>query len=104
MSSLIITAIITSLVIVISSLLDRYFSIFKIIFKKPVKRMGAVEIDTEQHIYSHPNFTDKLQDFNTIGVRTLYEVLQRGLRLGGDRPQFSYRYSSDEPFKSYTYK
>ncbi|CAF1497514.1 unnamed protein product, partial [Rotaria sordida] len=34
----------------------------------------------------------------------MYEVILHGIQLSGDRPQFSYRQSSDQPFKSYTYK
>jgi hypothetical protein len=104
MPSFVLTAVITSLVVAVTFLLDSFFSIFKIIFTRPVKRKGAVEIDTKEHIYAHPDCTKKLKDFSSIGVRTLYEVLLRGLQVGGDRPQFSYRQSSDEPFKSYSYK
>jgi hypothetical protein len=104
MASFLFTAIITGLVIAVSYLINFSTKIFKIIFNKPVKRKGAVEIDKKEHIYSHPDFTDKLQDFSSIGLETLYDILLRGLKIGGDRPQFSYRYSSDEPFKSYTYK
>ena len=63
-----------------------------------------MRIDTKEHIYTHPDYVDKLQDFSSIGVQTLYDVYLRGLNMGGDRPQFSYRDSSDEPFKSHTYK
>ncbi|CAF3487560.1 unnamed protein product [Rotaria sp. Silwood1] len=71
---------------------------------RAVKRKGAVEIDPVEHIYAHPDCTDKLKDFSSIGVQTLYDVIQHGLQAGGNRPQFSYRKSSDEPFQSYTYK
>ncbi|CAF4949487.1 unnamed protein product, partial [Rotaria sp. Silwood1] len=70
---------------------------------RAVKRKGAVEIDPVEHIYAHPDCTDKLKDFSSIGVQTLYDVIQHGLQAGGNRPQFSYRKSSDEPFQSYTY-
>ena len=104
MPSVTLTAVITGLVIGITWLLNSCFSIFKIIFQKPAQRKGAVEIDPQEHVYAHPDYTDKLKEFSSIGLQTLYDVLQRGLKVGGDRPQFSYRQSSDEPFKSYTYK
>jgi hypothetical protein len=104
MASLIFTGVITGLVILVSLLLNSTTKLFKIIFTKPVKRKGAVEIDKNEHIYAHPDYTDKLQDFNSIGVTTLYDVFLRGLKIGGDRPQFSYRHSSEEAFKSYSYK
>jgi hypothetical protein len=103
MESFIVTAIITGLVLVVTWLLNSSTKIFKIIFTRPVKQKGAVEIDTKEHIYSHPDFTDKLQDFNSIGVQTLYDVILRGLKVGKDRPLFSYRNSSEEKFQSYTY-
>lgn len=104
MASFLITAIITIVVIAFTYLLNSSTKILKILFTKPVKRKGAVEIDTKERIYAHPDFADKLQDFNTIGVQTLYDVILRGLKVGGDRPQFSYRNSSDEKFKSYSFK
>lgn len=104
MESYIITAIITSLVIVISLLLNAYTKILKIIFQRPAKRKGAVEIDPKEHIYANPDCAEKLKDFSTIGIQTIYDVLQRGIQAGGDRPQFSYRKSSEEKFQSYTYK
>ncbi|UJR30975.1 hypothetical protein I4U23_018487 [Adineta vaga] len=104
MPSLIFTTVITGLVIIFSLLLNSTTKIFTILFTKPVKKKGAVEVDTKEHIYAHPDHTDKLQDFDSVGVQTLYDVFLRGLRIGGDRPQFSYRTSSDEPFKSYSFK
>lgn len=104
MASFAITAVITGLVIVISLLLNSYVKLFKIIFKKPVKRKGAVEVDPVEHIYAHPECTEKLRDYSSIGIQTVYDVLLRGLKVGGDRPLFSSRKSSDEPFKSYSYK
>ncbi|CAF0934304.1 unnamed protein product [Adineta ricciae] len=104
MAALLLTGVITGLVIIISLLLNSTTKIFKILFTRPVKKKGAVEIDKKEHIYAHPDHVDKLQDFDSIGVTTLYDVFMRGLKIGGDRPQFSYRLSSDEPFKSYTYK
>ncbi|CAF0881018.1 unnamed protein product [Rotaria sordida] len=104
MTSCMVTAIITGLVIIISLLVNSYTKILKIIFKKPIKSKGAVEIDTKEHVYAHPDCTGKLQDFSSLGVQTLYDVLLHGLKAGGDRPQFSYRKSSSEPFQSYTHK
>ncbi|CAF3770043.1 unnamed protein product [Rotaria sordida] len=71
---------------------------------KPIPPTGAVEIDPKEHIYAHPKYTKQLLDPSTFNVQTIYEVILHGLRLSGDRPQFSYRQSSDQPFKSYTYK
>jgi hypothetical protein len=104
MASFLFTAIVTGLVIVVTYLVNSLTKIFKILFTKRVRSKGAVEIDKKEHIYAHPDFADKLQDYNTLGLKTLSDVLLHGMKLGGDRPQFSYRYSSDEPFKHYTYK
>lgn len=104
MASCMFTAIVTGLVLVITWLLNSTTKILKIILKRPVKQTGAVEIDTKEHIYSHPDFTNKLQGFDSIGVETLYDVLLRGLKIGGDRPLFSFRNSSEEKFQSYSYK
>jgi hypothetical protein len=103
MESFLIPAIITGLVALVSYLIVST-KILKIIFMKPIKRKGAVEIDEKEHIFAHPEYTDKLQDLNTLGVRTLYEIVLHGVKVGGDRPQFSFRSSSNEKFKSYTYK
>ncbi|CAF0796736.1 unnamed protein product [Rotaria sp. Silwood1] len=104
MESIMSVAIITGLVIVISALMEHFFSLFQIIFKRPIPPTGAVEIDPKEHIYAHPKYTDRLLDTNTLDVKTIYEVLLHGIQLGPDRPQFSFRHSSDQPFKSYTYK
>jgi len=104
MTSMMFAAIITGLVIAISALIEFFFSLFQILFKKPLPPKGAVEIDTDEHIYAHPDYVKKLQDSSTFDVQTLYEVILRGLEKSGDRPHFSYRQSSDQPFKSYTYK
>jgi hypothetical protein len=104
MSSFIIIATITSLVIGILLLLERACSIWKILFQKHAPRKHAVEIDHNEHVYAHPDYTSQLKEFNSIDVQTVYDVLLRGLQVGGDRPQFSFRNSSDQPFKSYTYK
>jgi hypothetical protein len=97
-------AIITALVIVISAFLEFFFSFFQIIFKKPIPPKGAVEIDRVERIYAHPDYTRSLQDPDSFDAKTVYEVLRRGLKISPNRPQFSYRFSSNEPFKSYTYK
>jgi hypothetical protein len=104
MESTFVIAIITGVVILISALIEYFFSLLEIIFKRPLLPKGAVEIDPVEHIYANPDYVNGLRDSNTFDVHTIYEVLQRGLRLSGDQPQFSYRYSSDEKFKSYTYK
>jgi len=104
MASFLVTAIITILVIVISYLLNYFTKIFKILFTRPIKRKGAIEIDKKEHIYANPDLSNKLEDFDSTGIKTLYDVLQRGVKASGDRPLFSYRYSYNEPFKSYTYK
>jgi hypothetical protein len=95
--------IITILVIAISILMEYCFSFFQILFKKPISPKGAVEIDPDEHIYAHPDYVDKLQDPSIFGVYTTYEALLHGLEIDGNRPLFSYRHSSDQPFKSYTY-
>lgn len=97
-------SIITGLVMAITAFFEFLFSLSQIIFKKPLPPKGAVEIDPNEHIYAHPDYAKQLQDPSTFDVHTIYDVLLRGLDLSGDRPQFSYRYSSDQPFKSYTYK
>jgi len=104
MPSIMIVGIITAIVIAISVLIEFIFSFFRILLKRPLPPKGAVEIDVNEHIYAHPDYADKLQDPSTFDVHTIYEALQHGLKRSGDRPQFSYRKSSDQPFKSYTYK
>jgi hypothetical protein len=104
MASTLFVAAITAIVIVISSLLEFYFSFFQILFKRPLPSKGAVEIDPIQHVYAHPDYTDNLQESSTFDVRTVYEILLRGLKRSPNRPHFAYRSSSDQPFKSYTYK
>lgn len=99
-----IAAIITVAAIAISIFVEKFCSILKILFTKPLKTNGAVEIDPIQHIYSHPEFTDQLENPVKFKVKTLYEILLHGLKISRDRPQFSFRSSSDEQFKSYTYK
>ena len=49
--------------------------LLKIIFTKPIESKGAVEIDANEHIYAHPDFTDKLQDFSSLGMQTLYDLV-----------------------------
>ncbi|CAF4026108.1 unnamed protein product [Adineta steineri] len=91
-------------IILANSIIIIFAFIYAYLFCKPVKRKGAVEIDTKEHIYAHPDFADKLEDLSSIGLNTLYDVFLRGFKMGADRPQFSYRQSSDEPFKSYSFK
>ncbi|CAF3393097.1 unnamed protein product [Rotaria socialis] len=104
MESTMCIGIITGVVIVVSILMEYFFSLFKILLKRPLSPTGAQEIDAEEHIYAHPKYAKQLMDPRTFDVQTIYEILLNGLRLSGDRPQFSYRYSSNEKFKSYTYK
>jgi len=104
MTSIVFAAIVSGLIIAISVLIEFFFSILKILFKRPIPPKGAVEIDANEHIYAHPDYADQLQDPNTFDVHTIYEVYLKGLQLSGDQPQFSYRESSDQPFQSYTYK
>jgi len=101
---MIFVATITGLVIAVSALIEFCFSFFQIIFKKPLSPKGAVEIDANEHIYAHPDYTDQLQDHRSFGAQTIYEALLNGLKISRDRPLFSFRQSSDQPFKSYTYK
>ncbi|CAF2372623.1 unnamed protein product [Rotaria sp. Silwood2] len=84
--------------------MEYFFSLFQIIFKRPIPPTGAVEIDSKEHIYAHPKHANRLLDSSTFDVQTIYEVLLHGIQLSGDQPQFSFRQSSDEQFKSYTYK
>ena len=101
---MILVAIVTIAVVAISLALQHFFSFFRILFTKPILSKGAVEIDPKEHIYAHPDFTDKLQDPNTLDVKTVYDTILHGLKIGADRPLFSYRQESGQPFKSYTYK
>ncbi|CAF1332693.1 unnamed protein product [Adineta steineri] len=96
--------IITVLVIIISILIEYCFSFFQILFKKPLSPKGAVEIDSNAHIYAHPDYTEKLQDPKVFGIKTIYEAILHGLKLAGDRPLFSTRQASNQPFKSHTHK
>ncbi|CAF1938286.1 unnamed protein product [Rotaria magnacalcarata] len=104
MMSIMAVSIITGLVIAISTIIDYIFSLFQILFKKPIPPTGAVEIDPVEHIYVHPDCTKGLKDFSSHAAKTIHEIFLNSVRLYGDRPQFSYRQSSDEPFKFYTYK
>ncbi|CAF4380613.1 unnamed protein product, partial [Adineta steineri] len=38
------------------------------------------------------------------GIKTVYDAILHGIQLGGNRPHFSFRQSSDQPYKSYTHK
>jgi hypothetical protein len=96
--------IITALVITITVLIEYCFSFLQILFKKPLPPKGAVEIDATEHIYAHPDCVSQLQDPKSFGVQTIYEVLLHGLKIAGSRPLFSFRQSSNQPFKSYSHK
>lgn len=104
MTSIWIVAILTSLVLVISILIERCFSILQILFKKSSVPKGAVEIDSNEHIYAHPDYVDQLQDHRQFGAETIYDALMHGLNIARDRPLFTFRQSSDQPFQSYTHK
>lgn len=95
-------AIVAVLVIIVGYIV-KSTKILKILFSKPLKPKGAVEIDKKEHIYAHPDCADKLQDFESLGLTSLYDVVMTGMKYGGDRPLFSFRNSSEEKFKSYTY-
>ncbi|CAF4411016.1 unnamed protein product, partial [Rotaria magnacalcarata] len=69
-----------------------------------VHSTGAVEIDADEHIYSHPEYTQKLYDHHGFSAQTLYELINQAVQLYGDRPLFSYRSSLDTSFQSYSYK
>ncbi|CAF4242216.1 unnamed protein product, partial [Adineta steineri] len=82
-------------------LIEYCFSFFQILFKKPLSPKGAVEIDSNEHIYAHPDYTEKLQDPKVFGIKTIYEAILHGLKLAGDHPLFSTRQASNPPFKSH---
>lgn len=96
--------VIVAIVVVFVSYLVKSTKLLKILLTKPVRRKGAVEIDPVEHIYAHPDCADKLQDFESLGLESLYDVVKEGMKNGGDRPLFSFRNSSAESFQSYTYK
>ena len=96
--------IITGFVIVISILIEYYFSLIQILLSRPFPPKGAVEIDATEHIFAHPDHTNKLQDYRSFGAETVYEAILHGLKIAGDRPLFSFRQSSDQPFESYSHK
>ncbi|CAF1317846.1 unnamed protein product [Adineta steineri] len=104
MTSVIVIGIITCLVIGISTLFEYCFSLFRIIFNKVIIPTGAVEIDSKEHIYAHPDYTNGLLDLSSFGIKTVYDAILHGIQLGGNRPHFSFRQSSDQPYKSYTHK
>ena len=64
---------------------------------------GAVEIDSTEHSYVHPDYVKQLQDHRAFNLHTMYDVIEHGINTYGDRFLFSFRSSSDEPFQSYTY-
>lgn len=104
MTSIVIVGILTSLVVLISTFIERFCSILQILFKKPLLPKSAVEIDSKEHIYAHPDCVNQLQDYRQFGVRTCYEAILHGLKIAKDRPLFAFRQSSNEPFQSYTHK
>ncbi|CAM4828787.1 unnamed protein product [Rotaria magnacalcarata] len=70
---------------------------------RTISSKGAVEIDANQHIYAHPEYSNKLFEYKTCGVTTLYEIMKYASNTYGSRPFFCYRNSSDQAFQSYTY-
>lgn len=96
--------VITTLVVALTALLEYCFSFVRILMRKPLIPTSAVEIDADEHIYAHPACTQGLRDIDSFGVQTLYEVLLNGVKLSGDRPLFSFRQSSSQPFQSFTHK
>lgn len=69
-----------------------------------IQAKGAVQIDQKERIFAHPDFVNGLQDHRTFGVKTVYDIIDRSYKLYGDRAFFSFRDSSQEPFRSYTYR
>lgn len=104
MTLLTVFPIIIATLIIIISLLDYLFSLFQILFKNPIRPTAAAEIDSKEHIYAHPSCTKQLKDHSSYDVKTMYEILVKAFTSYGDRPQFFFRHSSDQPFQSYTYK
>ena len=97
-------AVITVLVVALTALIEYCFSFLRILVKKPLLPTSAVEIDANEHIYAHPECTQGLRETESFGVKTLHDVLLHGVKLAGDRPLFSFREASNQPFKSYTHK
>ena len=104
MTSIVLIGFLTSLVVLISTFIERFCSIFQILFQKPLLPKGAVEINAEERIYAHPDCVNQLQDHRQFGVQTAYEAILHGLKIARDRPLFSFRQSSDQSFQSYTHK
>ncbi|CAF4175154.1 unnamed protein product, partial [Rotaria magnacalcarata] len=51
---------------------------------RTISSKGAVEIDANQHIYAHPEYSNKLFDYRTCGVTTLYEIMNEIYKLTHD--------------------
>ncbi|CAF4566947.1 unnamed protein product [Rotaria socialis] len=47
---------------------------------KAVRSTGAVEIDFDEHIYSHPEYTQKLYDHHGFSAQTLYELIEQAVQ------------------------
>lgn len=78
-------------------------SLHKSILRK-ISSNGAIKLDTDQHIFTHPEYSKELFDYKKSGVTTLYEIIKRAANIYGTRPFFSYRNSFDQRFQSYTYR
>lgn len=77
---------------------------FQRVSKPTIQAKGAVEIDLTEHIFAHPDFANGLQDHRLFQMKTAYDIIHRSVELYGNRPMFSFRDNSREPFQSYTYK
>ncbi|CAF2051926.1 unnamed protein product, partial [Rotaria magnacalcarata] len=51
---------------------------------RTISSKGAVEIDANQHIYAHPEYSNKLFEYKTCGVTTLYEIMNEIYKLTHD--------------------
>ena len=65
---------------------------------------AAVEIDSNEHIFAHPDYVNGLLDHRAFEFGTAYDVINRSVKLYGQRSMFSFRQTSREPFQSFTYK
>ena len=66
--------------------------------------VGAVEIDTKEHIYVHRDYVNQLVDHRSYGVQTAYDILCRSKNLYSNRILFSHRTESNQSFEHLTYQ
>ena len=45
---------------------------------------GAVEIDSTEHSYVHPDYVDQLQDHRAFNMHTVYDAIEHGIRTYGE--------------------